>query len=245
MTGYNAGTAKGRVAANEVDTIFRPRTPLPVRGVVLCHGAGAPTEYTDLATQAASVRLAAAIASAGFPCVAGEFAGDSWGNATAMARIDSARALLASTFPNMLTDKVLLLGVSMGGAVSVRYSQTKPAEVAGVVGIIPAFNIRHLWENVAAVRASIGAAWGVAYPAALPAAADTLANAGLAADVPLLAGYSSVDTTVPPAATTSYADAVGGTASIIDTASGHSDATVGKMPVEDVLNFLWLHARPA
>lgn len=235
MTGYAVKTY--RLADDDV-SVWMPRTPRSGYGVVLAHGAGAPTQFMNLAAQAASVRLAAAIASAGIACIAGPFGGDAWGNDTALTAMDAARIDLVNHVPGLDTTKVLLLGVSMGGGAVARYSIENPALVAGVIGVIPAFNYAYEWANVPAVRASLGAAWGVTYPAALPADADNLANAAAAAGIPLLAAYSTADTTVPAAGVEAYTAAVGGTNLVISTTLNHSDALVGLFDAGEAIRFL-------
>lgn len=219
-------------------SFWSPRTYRGGYGVMLCHGAGAPFEFMGLANQPASVKIAAAVASAGIPCMAGPFGNDAWGNDTAMGEMDEAVAEFPNHIPGLNTSRILVLGVSMGAGGAARYSILNPTIVAGVIGIIPAFNFVYEWDNVPAVRASLGAAWGVTYPTPLPADADNLANAAAAVDIPLLAAYSTADTTVPAAGVEAYADAVGGTKQIISTTLNHSDAAVAAMPINEIIQFL-------
>lgn len=235
MTGYAVTTIN---LAGDAVSVFKPRTYRGGYGVILAHGAGAPFEFTDLAAQPASVKLAAAIASAGIPCIAGPFGSDAWGNDTAQAKMEAARLELPNHVPGLVTSKILLLGVSMGAGAVARYSINNPSLVAGVVGIIPAFDYAYEWANVPAVRASMGAAWGVTYPTPLPVGADNLTNCAAAVGIPLLAGYSTADTTVPAAGVIAYTDAVGGTKLVISTTLDHSDALVALMPAATVIQFL-------
>lgn len=241
--GYAQVMATGRVAAGESDEVWTPRTPRTGRcGVVLVHGSGNPQEFVDPVGQPSSLKLAAALAGAGIPCVAGDFGGQTWGNDTVLARIDAARAVLQGKFPTMRTDKVCLLGISMGGWAVTRYCELYPSKVAACVGLIPLCDgVAFYNANTGAVATEIGNAWGVTAPAALPPRADNAANASLAASVPWLAGYSSVDTTVLPAWVTAYTAAVGGTAIITDSTYGHSDQAVGGMPISTVGQFLAAH----
>lgn len=240
MFGYSVVTAMNRIATGESDEVWRPRKVRDGRcGLILCHGAGTNGEYIDTVAQPSAVKLAATLASIGIPCVSGDLGGSlTFANDTSMTRIGQARTLLASQFPTIRTDKVCLLGISMGGALVARYSQLHPTEVAAVVGIIPAFDLRYEYENVSAVAAEIGGAWGVTPPTPLPSAADLKATASLAAGIPLLAGYSTVDTTVIAQPVLDYVAAVGGTAIVTDSTFGHSDAAVGGMPIPTVAKFL-------
>lgn len=238
--GYSVTTQVGRVRATETDYLWAPRTPRKnTCGVVLCHGATAPTQYMDLVSQSASVKLAAALASAGIPCIAGAFSGDSFANDASMTDVTNAWDVLQAAYPDMRTDKVALLGVSMGGAVAARWSQLNPSQTAAVVGIIPLWDLVALYDgDVGGLQASVATAWGVTAPAALPASADIAANAGLAAGIPHLAGYSTTDTLISPSWVTDYTTAVGGTAVVTNPDSGHTNASVGGLPIATIGAFL-------
>lgn len=241
MFGYHVSTSVGRVFAGETDEIWTPRTPRSGRcGVVMCHGSGNPQAGIDLTAQPSSVKLMAALASAGIACIAGDFGNQSWGNDTIMSRIDAAWTVLKAQFPAMRTDKLALIGGSMGGAATARYSQLHPDRVACHVGLIPLWDLLAFYAaNPGAIATEVGAAWGVTAPAALPAGASIAAGASLAAGVPLLAGYSSVDTTVLPAWVTAYvAQIKNATAIITDSTFGHSDQAIGGMPISTVGQFL-------
>lgn len=241
--GYSVSVGSGRVATGELDEIWTPRTLRSGKcGVVMCHGSGNPQNFVDPTNQPSSLKLAAALASAGMPLIAGDFGGQAWGNDTVVSRIDSAWAVLKARFPSMRTDKLCLLGGSMGGAAVARYSQLHPERVAAVVGLIPLWDLTAFYTaNVGGKQPEIAGAWGVTAPAALPSSADIATNAHLAAGIPTLAGYSTVDTTVLPAWVTAYTTAVGGTAIITDSTYGHSDQAVGGMPISTVGEFLAAH----
>lgn len=219
-------------------TTFVPRTPRAgKRGVILCHGAGAGNEYLDATGQVSSVRLAAAIAAAGIACIAGLMDGDTWANDTAMTDVDNAWTSLQST-AGVASDKVCVIGVSMGGAVALRWAMTRAGKAACVVGIIPASDISDIYtNNRGTYQASIATAWGVTAPAALPAGANLPAQA-VAGAFPYQAYYSSADMIVIPSTVTTLATALGGTATIVDTTAGHSDATVGKVDIPTVVQYL-------
>lgn len=238
--GYSVSTASGRVAPGEWDEIFTPRTPRKgTCGVVMCHGSGNPRAFIDPINQPSSVKLVAALAGAGIPCIGGDFGNQTWGNDTVVSRIDAAWSVLQSNFPDMRTDKICLIGGSMGGAAVAHYSQAYPNKVACVIGLIPLWDLTAFYTaNTFGTQTEIATAWGVSPGAPLPARADIAANANLAAGIPTLAGYSTVDTTVLPQWVTSYTAAVGGTAIVTDTTYGHSDAAVGGMPINTVGEFL-------
>lgn len=239
--GYSVSTAVGRVATGEWDSIWTPRTPRQgTCGVVLCHGSGNPRAFMDDIAQPSSVKLVAALAAAGIPCIGGDFGFQAWGNNTVVSRIDAAWAVLQTQFPTMRTDKICLIGGSMGGAAVAHYSQLFPSKVACVVGIIPLWDLVAFYTaNSFGTQTEIATAWGVAPGDPLPAEANVAARANLAAGIPTLAGYSSVDVIVLPSWVTTYTAAVGGTAIVTDSTYGHSDQAVGGMPISTVGEFLF------
>jgi hypothetical protein len=54
--------------------------------------------------------------------------------------------------------------------------------------------------------------------------------------------YSTVDTTVIPGTVTTLAAKIGAAATAIDSVTGHSDATVGKTPTDEVVRTLYAAA---
>jgi pimeloyl-ACP methyl ester carboxylesterase len=243
--GYSVSMASNRIQSGEVDEIWTPHTPRRnTCGVIMLHGSGNPQGFTDSINQPSSVKLAAALARYGIPCIAGDMAFEAWGNDAVVSRIDAAWTVLKTQFPKMRTDKVCLLGISMGGAAVARWSQANPTKTACVLGLIPLFDLTSFYAYPAysgAVQNAIGTAWGVTAPAALPARANILSTASSAAGIPHLIGYSSVDTTVLPPWSTNYGTAVGATMMITDSTYGHSDQAVGGMPITTATNFLVAH----
>lgn len=238
--GYEQEFGFGRVAAGEYDQVFIPDSPHRGGfGVVLCHGSGNPRAWVDPVAQPASVRLAGELARAGIACIAGDFGGQTWGNDTILSRIDAAWAVLKTRVTSIRSDKLGLVGGSMGAAGAARYCQLHPERVAAMIGLIPLLDLTAFYAaNPGAVANEVAGAWGVVAPAALPAGANIAANAALAKSVPLLAGYSTVDTTVLPAWVLAYVAAVGGTAMITDTTVGHSDQAIAGMPIPTAGQFL-------
>lgn len=243
MSGYTADTRIGRVVAAEVDTIWIPRTPrVGTCGVVLLHGQSNPRAYMDSA-QLASVRLAAALASSGIPCIAAEMHGNAWATDQSMTDIDAARTTLQAAFPAMRTDKVCLVGASMGVALGTRYSQLHPASVAALVGMIPAYDPKAIYIANNVGDAAMEAAWGFSGLGNFPDALDLGPKAAQAATVPLLTGYASNDTVVPAASVTAYHALAGGDpANLINLgALDHTDAAIAAMPVTTIARFLVAH----
>lgn len=242
MTGYSSVSRAGRIpaAGAEVDTVWTPRTPRAGKcGVVLLHGQSNPKQFMD-SSQVASVRLAAALAGSGIPCIAAEMRGNSWANNNGMTDVETAGSLLQAAFPSLRTDQVCLVGISMGAALAARYSQLHPGSVAAVVGIIPAYDPKAVYINNDVGDAAMEAAWGFAGLANFPDALDLGPKAALASSVPILSGYASDDTLVPSASVTAYHAAAGGSAgNLLNVgALGHTDAAIAAVPVSTIARFL-------
>lgn len=242
VSGYSASSRLGRIpaAGTEVDTVWTPRTPRVGKcGVVLLHGQSSPKQYMDSA-QIASVRLAAALAGSGIPCIAAEMRGNSWANANGMADLELAGSKLQAEFPAIRTDKVCLVGISMGAALAARYSQLHPAAVAAVVGVIPAYDPKAIYINNDAGDAAMEAAWGFSGLVNFPDALDLGPKAALASSVPILSGYASDDTLVPAASVTAYHAAAGGiVGNLLNVGNlGHTDAAIAAVPIATIARFL-------
>lgn len=240
MSGYTADSQLGRIAAAEVDTVWKPRTPRRgTCGVVLLHGQSNPAQFMD-SVQLASVRLAAALASSGIPCIAGTMHGNSWATDQAMTDITNAWNVLKASYSEMRTDKVCLVGVSMGAALSTRYSQLNSGSVAATVGIIPAYDPKAIYINNNVGDAAMEAAWGFSGLANFPTALDLGTKANFATSVPILTGYASNDSVVPAVSVTAYHSAVGGLPeNIVNVgALDHTDAAIGAMPISTIARFL-------
>jgi pimeloyl-ACP methyl ester carboxylesterase len=238
MTGYSAESQTGRVTATQQDTIWTPRTPRPGKcGVILLPGSDNPRAYVDGVIQPASMRMAAAIAGEGIPCITSDFYNNSWGNSNCMTAITNAWTVLKAAFPLMRTDKVCLFGASMGAAAAARWSQLNPTNVAAIVGLIPAWSMKYEYQNIPAITAAIETAWGFSGIGNYPAGADLLANAALAAGIPTLTGYATDDTIALPTGVQAYNTAVGGTLVSLG-ALGHTDAAIAAMPISTVVRHL-------
>lgn len=244
MSGYSATSGVGRVTVGEQDTIWSPRTPRDGRcGLILVPGSGNPRGYMDGINQPASVRLAAGLASVGIPAITCDFGGNSWGNNTMQAQILTAWNTLKAAFPQIRTDKFVILGASMGGGAVARFTINNPSLVAAMVGLIPAYDYRYEFENIAGIAGPFRTAWGMGGADPFPTAADNAANHATADGIPILTGYASNDTTVPSAPVIAYHNSVGGEAgNLINVgALGHSDAAIAALPISTVARFLVAH----
>jgi pimeloyl-ACP methyl ester carboxylesterase len=239
VSGYAAVSRTGGVFAAELDTVWYalPKAEAGTVPVVLCHGASVVDTFTRSVAPNA-VNLAARIARAGIPCIAGAFGGDTWGNSTGVSRINAALTYLNAQTGSSTT-RCHVLGISHGSMLATMYAAAHPEKVASVTGFIPCSNLdaHYQSDSPAGSRASIGTAWGVTYPTALPAGANALTAAAViaAAEIPYRLYYSTVDAFVATADVLALAAAAGGEAIAIDTVNGHLDATVGLLPVETLI----------
>lgn len=236
MNPYVISAGVGRVTAAVNDVTLAPRLwqrDGSKRGVIFAHAASLSSS-AYWSTTSPNQALAAYLGGT-FPCV-GIDMGDSWGNATALARIGAARTYLQSVM-GAAAGKVYLLAESMGGIAAARYAAAHPTEIAAIAGIIPGFNMQQLRvSNALGLRASIDTAWGVVYPAALPAGANP-SDAPHALDgIPYRAWTTSNDTVFPQSDATAFLAAIGGTQVNLG-ALGHFDGIVSVVPPVDVESF--------
>jgi pimeloyl-ACP methyl ester carboxylesterase len=242
--------ANGRIVASQDDVIFMPRNGARgKRGVILLHGQDTSLlVWSNPSGTPGQASIGTALASVGFVCVSIFDEGNGWGNDAAVADIDAARVYLGTL--GCATDKVLLVGASMGVVDALNYTRAHPDRVAAVIGMIPGSDVDDMRDNNRAgtTQAAINTAWGLAAGSTsatvpLPARANPTADANAAA----IAGsgaiiklyYSTVDTVVLPSTVTALAAKLGITATAIDSTTGHSDATVGKTPTDEVAQTLY------
>lgn len=235
MTGYAVSTSTGRLVPGEKDVLIVPRTGhVGRRAVVMCHGLGADAlRYSGNYLQAV---LAHKLASAGLVVVAGDFAGDSCGNAAATAGVEAARVLAGTV--GAKTDKVLLFGNSMGHFTCCGYQRDYPGKTAAVVGLSPGTHLDAAREGnvIAGTRAAIDAAWGVTYPAPLPAGADPSANTATHAGIPRRLYHAASDPTGPFSDVQAFATATGATAVSLS-GSAHGDANLSPAVINEIVAF--------
>lgn len=243
--GYNSITKRGNVNAGEYDFILKPHDQRAQNvGVVMFHGSGHPYAMHDT-TQPYSSMLAGLIANAGIPVVSAEFGGQAWGNPNAMTLGDNAITYMNAVCGTR-TDKVIVMGGSMGAYTALRFAKMNPTKVLAVAGMVPLTNMTYFYANVGGTADDeIAAAWGVAVGSALPAASQIQEVAGTAfTDIPIKLWYSSSDAIVRPIDTTNFiANCPSATGVNVGT-NGHSDKTVndiinyGAGDGKDVINFL-------
>lgn len=237
MSGIASSFGLSRITSGANDVVHTPRTPINGRRVVIaCHGyLGTARVFLDDPPSPNLGKFTRNLAALGFLIVSVDV-GNTWGNATASARIEQARSFAATK--GAASDKVVLLGVSMGHLTAMSYRRDFPTKVAGVVGIMPACDLNDLRNNNrASSQASIDTAWSVVSPAPLPASADPTSNVNVLQGIPWTAFYSTGDTVVLPATVTYFSDLMGGS-TVISGSADHGDAIIPAVSLTAVANAL-------
>lgn len=251
MSGTFTSFSRNRLApgTNEYETLTRPNDGSHVgrRGVIFCHGyTGSSAQAIDFANLPGDAKLVRELAKRGLCVVSGDFAGDSFGNDTAMARVALARTYL--TAQGCATDKVLFIADSMGNWLASRYAADNPGQVAAILGIEPGSDLNDVRDNNrASAQAAINTAWGLTAGStsatlALPTRANLLTRAtgGALAGLPFRAYYSTADTTVLPSTVTALVNAIGSTADMraVPGTPAHGAGVSSAVPVTEAADWL-------
>lgn len=266
----------GRVVVGQDEALLHARLDKrdgTRRGVIYCHnlGAGALTPL-DPTVAPGTNQLLRAIADAGFPVLTHDFGYGAFGNPAAVELVEAARQVLqfspAQGGGGAKAGPVILLGVSMGGALAVNYAKTYRANVRALLGVVPLSDLDDArnnnrpngWTgaapnapiNVNAINTAYGLPMGSTgdYPlhgsslVPLPAGANPAIDYAGAVGIPAKAWYADSDATVPPATVIDlWAHKLGGEA--VDISPGpdlHDEAAIERIDPDDVLRFLWPHA---
>lgn len=234
MTGTASSWGLSRITSGANDVVYVPRVGIHGRrAVVMCHGyLGTSRVFLDDPPSPHSALFTHLVAECGLTLIAVDV-GNTWGSATASARIEQVRVFAGSL--GAATDKIVLLGISMGHLTAMAYRRDYPTRVAGVVGVMPACDLNDIrTNNRASSQESIDAAWNVTFPAPLPAGADPTANAATLAGIPWAGFYSTGDTVVLPATVTTFASLMNGTTEVSGNAD-HGDGIMPSVSVGDVV----------
>lgn len=169
------------------------------RACIYCHGGG-NDETESINPLGDAYRGAAAIASAGYPVVAGDLGGPwTWGNDSAVTQVGQCMDFARTAKVGAKTGKVFLSGLSMGGlAALTAAADLGSANVAGVILFI--FDAFLAWSHdtfqSGSQAASINTAYGglSAYTAAVPTHDPSSYGPVSLAGIPILAFYSTDET---------------------------------------------------
>lgn len=206
-----------RYQAAETDMLLNEqRAHVSGRGCLLFGGRGQDTER--VLADADAVRLALAITDAGVPtfhAAYGNVVG--WGNDAMLTRAGTARTY-QQTAQGVATDKVVLVGISMGTVAALRYAKANPTLVSGIALILPLPDIQYVYDNnLLGFQAEVGTAYG-----ARPSDAQTPArNASSYTTQSVKGWYSTDDPIATPTQWTAFATAAGA-ASVSLGAAGHT-----------------------
>lgn len=165
--GYQLISSAGNIQSGEKDYSFLPDVSRGSGkyGVIELHGAATNDMFAGTSWPAASA-IGARLASKGTPAIAGDMGGDTFGNATGMARITAAAAYLSSV-SGCSTAKYHLLGASMGAMMAYTWAAQNPTKVASICAIIPGADLNKLMVGytpggyTTGFMASIAAAWSL------------------------------------------------------------------------------------
>ncbi len=199
-------------------------------GAVFIHGLnGRASDGIGGSPNGPGTRVAALmrmIALEGVPVLSIGAAGNSWGNDKAMADVTAAMKYLDRGV-GARRNRVVLIGISMGGQIAMVWAASHRASVAGVAGLIPVSSLTDFYDNNRLdARASIDSAYGGPLSAKTLADRDPLALArtGKLAGVALAAWYGRDDTDVPPQTVQALVSAIGPTASATPVFGTHATA---------------------
>lgn len=254
--------AVGRAFAGEQDAILRPRLASQAaarRGVIICHpaGYGGSAAVGSNAVVTGFPKIVAAIVNAGYAAVSTDLGGTfTWANDTVATRMGQARTLLNTL--GCKTDKVLILGMSMGNMSALRYAADNPGAVAAIASVVPACDIDDMRDNDrGGVRAGINTAWGLSSTdtsatVAIPTRGRALQRGADVVGLPWRGYYSNADTVCPPSTVTAMVSAIGSSASKMQVsttadhpgtgASTNDTDSVGVVDTADLLAFLATYA---
>lgn len=240
----------GRYAASENDVFLAEPAGWAggVRGALYFHVAGATASTFMDSTLTGELHLIAAIAKQ-YPVLSIDAGGQSWGNATALARAADGQTRLQGTpiTPNgpygAKAGKIILIGSSMGAQLALNYAKANPTLVACVVGIIPVVDVQDIvTNNRAGLAASVNAAYGGAYSNATYGATYNPAVYAASYNIPTQLWYASDDTTTIASAVTAFAAAAQNVTATSVGALGHTSAAVEAVPRASVLSFIAKYA---
>lgn len=144
----------GNVSAGGFDLMWLPRR---IRGstkcgVILNHGASSSSSFSwDSPSWDSQHKLAAVLASEGIPVVTAYEGGNNWANdamsGTSGAGYINTKLSYLSTTSGCRSDKVIVGGLSMGGAATARWASLNQSKAAAVFGLLPAVSMEHLYND--------------------------------------------------------------------------------------------------
>lgn len=154
--------ATGYSGSERVDVV-RPGGGRAVRGAVpfvWCHGFTLASQPADIAVTADYNDRLAAIAALGHPVLSADLGGGStWGNDTAIARVNSLLTWANTNYGTRL-DKVAIGGESMGSLLAFNWAWRNPAKVAALWVRAPLTALDALHDRNVSLAGAIEGAYG-------------------------------------------------------------------------------------
>lgn len=182
--------------------LYRPGEKRPV---AYCPGVGA-NALTFLTSPHDPVPKA--VANAGLPVGSFDFGGSAlWGNDTARTRVGTARTFMHTRLAPR-TDKLLLIGGSMGGATALRWAIQNPTQVAAIALFIPAVDLQDIVANN---RGGYAASVTTAYGGTPTDAQNPADQAATLVSIPITIWYASDDPICAAATVQAFGAACGAT----------------------------------
>lgn len=208
-------------------------------GLIYLHGAlGTARQMVDGVNFAALKAILNAVAAAGYP-VLGVTTGDTWGNDTAMSKIDAAKTYLQGTV-GAKAGAIGLIGASHGGANMLNWAKLNLASVACAVGLVPVSDITDIHtNNRGGLAANINSSYGTWSEATYGADHNpvTFAAAGDLAGLKYQAWGAASDIIVLPATVEAVCTSIGGTATYTQVAGDHNSSLANMTPAT-IISFL-------
>lgn len=165
--------------------------------------------------------------------------GDTWGNQASETALGNAITWLkgANGFADQ-SKKVVLLGHSMGGLVTLNYAKNHPTDVAGVIGGAPATNLAR-WHADATYGASVDTAYGGNYTTNA-AGRDPILYAGSFPSIPTRFYSCLDDTLIPTSEIQTFMSALpsGSNTSLVQFATGGHQSFWDQINMNEL--WLWL-----
>ena len=224
------------------------------RALLWCHSAGAggvgqaaleawgldTGDQSGAGVTAMHTLQLAITAALGGPVMSGDQNGQSWGNSTAQTLLTDAWAWVKAQY-GAKTDKVILAGVSMGGALALNWARANPTLVKAVILFYPAVSLGGVYNGTGGAtqdQTDLNAAYGGSWTTNGGNSFDPSQNESSYTGVPIYMGYSDADTVVGTANQTSFITGVGGSAltSRVYHSAAHADMT--QVNVNDLVTWI-------
>jgi pimeloyl-ACP methyl ester carboxylesterase len=235
VTTYGVGQYASGYASEAHTAVWDRAYKSGGRGMIFGHLATGNSQY--LVGQAGMLPIDAALASFG-PIMAGDFGGDQWGNSEAQTLVGDAWAWLKSQY-GAKTDRVVLIGLSMGALNVLNWARANPTLVKAIVLFYPVVNLQAMYNGTGGASNEFESSINTAY-GGVPnySTYDPASNASSYTGVPIRMYYSTADTTVGTANQTAFESAVGGSAfsSASLGAAAHGDMT--QPSVKDIASWV-------